>query len=117
MERFEQDFAPVLARWHRLDRGLPISRDAKLNAQLKKTGADKIPKVKIVNPSEGLQPCGPSLKQILKQIAANPRNYRHLAKGPAKTKSVVGVARKTAQDLIVESRMREKNKDDKEEET
>lgn len=117
LQRFEEDIAPVIERRRRVAAGLPISSNPFWNAWLKLTGQDKIPVVDVVEPDAQFRTVGPTLEEITKQIAENPDAFRHLRKTGEKKTQATGATRKTAEDLILQSKLRGPIKDDEEEQT
>lgn len=104
-QRFKEDIAPVIERRRRVEAGLPISGNPIYNLFLKLTGQDKLPVVEKFDPDKDFQVVGQSTEEIRQIIAANPEAYKHLAKAPAKTQQV-NAARRTAEDLALQSRIR-----------
>ena len=116
LQRFEEDIAPVIERRRRVEAGLPISSNPFWNAWLKLTGQDKIPVVEVVEPDAQFQTVGPSVDEIRKQIAENPDAFKHLRKAGEKKAVGTGATRKTADDLILQSKLRGPIKDEDEDE-
>lgn len=116
LERFEQDFAPAMERRRRLEAGLPATNNPFVNVWLKMTGQNKLPVVQLVEPDEQFQVVGPTVDEIRKQIAENPYAFKHLAKARQKSQAT-NATRKTAEDLILQSKLRGPIKDDEEDET
>ena len=80
MERFEKDFAPVFAARRKVGRSKVFREKMRLSGDLKDMELN--PK-EIVDPDRGIVTVGPTAEQIVKQIAKNPKAYRHLMKkGP-----------------------------------
>jgi hypothetical protein len=77
MKRYAEDFAPMYARRERARTSRAYRLWLKATGQWKGMEAGD---VEVVDPTKGLKLVGPTIEDVQKEIAANPKAFRHLAK-------------------------------------
>lgn len=101
MERYQREIAPVFEARRRIAKGLPPTRNPIVNLYLRLTGQDHIeelPESEIIPPSKGLVICGPTLEEVQKAIAADPKRFHDLTRAAPEVRPVQA-RRKTPEDL------------------
>ena len=77
MKRYTEEFAPVFAARRKVAKSKVFREKMRQSGDLKDMELD--PK-QIVDPTKGLVSIGPTAEEIAKQIAKNPKAFRHLRK-------------------------------------
>jgi len=90
IERYERDFVPMFAARRKVMRSKVFREKMRQSGDLK--DMDLAPK-DIVDPTRGMVSVGPTVEQIIRQIAKNPKAYRHLMKKSPKVGAVNAVRR------------------------